>query len=94
MLRGFGIKMRGAIAARFGDVVGGGEINELFLTLGDVAIVDGKIGIDESEGTPSGSTIGGIVMIWSGGGFSVMEAEESKKENKKVCHNYIITLGV
>ena len=31
MLSGFGVEIRGAVAAGFGDIIGGGEVDELFL---------------------------------------------------------------
>ena len=57
MLSGFGVEIRGTVAARFGDIISGGEIDELFLALGDVAGVNGEIRIDKSEGAPGGGAV-------------------------------------
>ena len=54
---GFGVEIRSAVAARFGDIISGGEIDELFLALGDVAGVNGEIRIDKSEGAPGGGAV-------------------------------------
>ena len=57
MLSGFGVEIRGAVAAGFGDIIGGGEVDELFLALSDVAGVNGKIGVNKGESAPGGGAV-------------------------------------